>query len=84
MLANKLTDTMQSPNEIQNLLLEKRRLNVLNLEWEAAAARKQFEVDAKLLRLGVLVDGVASPGVKRTAPGVVGEERWQGGGGFQR
>ena len=72
LLANKLTDTMQSPNEIQNLLLEKRRLNVLNLEWEAAAARKQFEVDAKLLRLGVLVDGVASPGVKRTAPGVVG------------
>ena len=63
---------MQSTDEIQNLLLEKMRMKVVRLEWEASAARRQLEVDERLLQLGVFVDGVTSPGVKLIAPGVVG------------
>ena len=63
---------MQSTDKVQNLLLEKRRMKVARLEWEASAARRQLEVDERLLQLGVFVDGVTSPGVKLIAPGVVG------------
>ena len=46
-------------------------MKVARMEWEATEARKQLEVDEKLLQLGVFVDGVTSSSVKQITPGVV-------------